>query len=82
MDNLICKTQAHARVCKENKLDKNDCPLKEVSLKHRLLGTTQESPKKLVLVCLFVMMLHSIKVLTLYYIYTIMYIHVIAEYWP
>ena len=31
-------------------------------------------------VCLLVMMLHSIKLLILYYIYTIM--HIIGEYWP
>ena len=24
MDNINCKTQAHTRVCKENKLEKND----------------------------------------------------------
>ena len=28
MDNLNCKMQAHARVCEENKLEKNDYILK------------------------------------------------------
>ena len=63
MGNLNCKMQAHARMCKENKLEKNDCPLKEFSLKDWPSGTTQESSKKWILVCLLVMKLYSIKAL-------------------
>ena len=35
VDNLNCKTQAHARGCEENKFEekKNDCPLKYFMVK-------------------------------------------------
>ena len=71
MDNLNCKTQPHARVCKENKVleEKNDCPFNKFSLKDRLLEGTQETLKRQILVCLLMMILHSIKILILYLIY-------------
>ena len=48
MDNLNCKTQAHARVCKENKeeLEKNDCPLKYFVAKRSIFkGCTRRMAK-------------------------------------
>ena len=40
VDNLNCKTQAHARVCEENKKEleeKNDCPLKYFMVKRLIV---------------------------------------------
>ena len=55
MDNLNCKTQAHARVCEE-KLEeleeKNDCRLKTFSLKDGPSDATQEDKKKRILLAL------------------------------
>ena len=72
-----CKTQAHVRVCEENKLEeKNDYPL---SLKDQPSDTTLETVREWILVCLLVMILHSIKVLIVYCIFTIM--HAIGKFW-
>ena len=48
MDNLNCKTQAYARVCKENneELEKNDCPLKYFVAKRSIFkGCTRRMAK-------------------------------------
>ena len=83
MDNLNWKMQAYVRVWEENKLKLDeyiiDCKLNFFSLKDRLSDTTLETVKKWILVCLLVMIFHSIKILILY-LYTIMY--VIGQYWP
>ena len=80
--NLNCKMQAHVRVCEENKLatgveeyEKMTAHLKRF---YRRLNVRYYSitVRKCILVCLLVMMLHTINVLILYYIYTIISISI------
>ena len=70
MDNLNCKTQAHARVCEEKLEEKNDCRLKTFSLKDGPSDATQEDKKKRILLALLLKILHNIKVLILCLIIT------------
>ena len=71
MDNLNCKTQAHARVCEENKLEleeqndayRNNFVIPGVSLK----GHIERVGRRIKMV--FSRMIHyNIKVLVLYYV--------------
>ena len=63
-----------------SRLERNKYTPEEFSLKDQLSGITQESPMRWILVCVLVMMLHSINVLILYYICPI--IHAIVKFWP
>ena len=81
MDNLNCKTQAHVmkRCAKKIDMKKDNHPLK-FWLKDQLYDTTLETVRKWIIAWLHVMILQSMKILILYYIYTIM--HAIGKHWP
>ena len=68
LDHLNCKTQAHARVCKENK-EKKWLPIKIFFIESTTISCLPKILEKQILLRVFVMMLQSIKVLMLHCIY-------------